>query len=87
MIRFGEPVLDVVRLANHVEADLTRPSGVTVARLLGELDTVVGQDRMVAVGHGFHQMFEELPGGSPVSLIYQRSDRELARGVDADEQV
>jgi len=42
MVRLGEPVLDVVGLADHVEAHLTGPGGVPVAGLLGELDTVVG---------------------------------------------
>jgi hypothetical protein len=40
-----------------------------------------------AVGHGFQQVFEELPLCPPVSLVDQLGDRELARTVDADEQV
>ena len=87
MVGFGEPVLDVVCLADHVEAHLTRAGGVAVAGLLGELDAIVGQDRVDAVGHGFQQVFEELPRGAPVSLVDQLGDRELARTVDADEQV
>ncbi len=43
MVRLGEPVLDVVRLADHVEAHLTRPGRVTVSRLLGKLNASVGQ--------------------------------------------
>jgi hypothetical protein len=39
VVRFGKPVLDVVCLASHVEAHLTRPDGVAFARLFGELDT------------------------------------------------
>ena len=50
---------------------LTRPGGVTVARLLGELDAIVGQDCVDAVGHGFQQVFEELPRRSPISLVDQ----------------
>ena len=61
VVRLGEPVLDIVGLADHVEAHLARPSGVSVARLLGELDAVVGEDRVDAIGHGFQQVFEELP--------------------------
>lgn len=87
MVRFGEPVLDVVGLADHVETHLTRPGGVAVAGLLGELDAIVGQDRMDAVGHGSQQVLEELPRRAPVSLVYQLGDRELACAVDADEQV
>ena len=87
MVRLGEPVLDVVCLADHVEAHLTRPGGVAVARLLCELDAVVGQDRVNAVRHGFQQVFEELPRRAPVSLVDQSGNRELARAVDADEHV
>jgi len=49
MVRFGEPVLDAILLADHVEAHLTRPGGVAVAGLLGELDAIIGQDGMDAV--------------------------------------
>ena len=87
MVRFGKPVLDVVRLADHVEAHLARPGGVPVARLLSELDPVVGQDRVDAVGYGFQQVFEELPRRPPVSLVDQLGDGELAGAVDANEQV
>ena len=69
---------------------MLRPS-----RLLGELDApfdfaqdrIVGQDRLDAAGHGFQQVFEELPSRPPVSLVDQLGDRELAGAVDADEQV
>ena len=87
MLRLGKPVLDVISFADHVEAYLARPGGVTVARLLGELDAVVGQDRVNAVGHSFQQKFEELPSRPPVSLIDELGDRKLAGAVDADEQV
>jgi hypothetical protein len=77
-------MLDAVCLADHVEA---RPSGVAVTRLLGELNAIVGQDRVDAVRHGFQQVFEELPSCPSVSLVDQLGDRELASAVDADEQV
>ena len=63
-----EAVLDVVRLTDHFEAHLPRPGGVTVARLLGELDAVVGQDRVDPVRHRFQQVFQEFPSRPPVSL-------------------
>lgn len=59
VVRFGEPVFDVVGLADHVEAHLTGPGGVPVAGLLGELDAVVGEDGVNAVRHGFQQVLEE----------------------------
>ena len=87
VVRLGEPVLDVVCLADHVETHLARPGGVTVARLLSELDAIVGQDRVDAVRHGFEEVLQELPGCPSVSLVDQLSDRELAGAVDANEQV
>jgi hypothetical protein len=42
---------------------------------------------MDAIGHGFEQMFEELPGRSPGGLVDQPADSELARAIDADAQV
>lgn len=87
VVRLGQPVLDAVCFADHVEAHLTRPGGVTVARLLGKLDAVVGPDRMDPVRHGFKQVFEELPCRSPVSLFDELGDRELTCAVDVDEQV
>lgn len=87
VVRLGEPMFDVVGLADHVEAHLPRPRGVAVARLLGELEAIVGQDCMDPVGHSFQHVLEELPRGSPVSLLDELGDREFTRAVDADEQV
>ena len=87
MVRFGEPVLDIVCLADHVEAHFAGPCGVAVAGLLGELDAIVGQDRVDAIRHGLQQVFEELPCRPPVSLVDQLGDRELAGAIYADEQV
>ncbi len=87
MVRLGELVFDVVGLADYVEAHLARPGGVAVAGLLGELDAIIGQNRMDPVGYGFEQVFEELPCCSPVSLVDQLGDRELAGAVDRDEQI
>ena len=87
MVRLRQTVLDVVCFADHVEPHLTRLGGVAVTRLVGELDAVVGQDRVDAVRHGCQQVFEELSRGSPVSLVDQLGDRELAGAVDADEQI
>lgn len=70
-----------------MEAHLARPGGVSVTPLVGELHAIVGQDCMDAIGHGFQQVFQELPRRSSVSLVDQLGDRELAGAVDADEQV
>ncbi len=87
VVRLGQPVLDVVCFADHVEAHLTLSGGVTVARLLGKLDAVVSQDRANPVRHRFQQVFKELPRRSSIRLVDELSDRELTRAVDADEQV
>jgi hypothetical protein len=50
-------------------------------------DRIVSQDRVDPVRHRFQQVFEELPRRSPVSLVDEMCDRELAGAVDADEQV
>lgn len=65
----GEPVFDVVCLAGHIDAHLTRPGGITVAQLLGELDAIVLHDCVDAVRHGFHQVLEELPCCPLISLF------------------
>ena len=87
MVRFGEPVLDLVRLEDHVETHLARPDGVPVARLLGELDAIVGQDGVNAIGHGFEWVFQELPRCPSISLADELAGCELAGAVDTDEQV
>ena len=39
-----------------------------VLRLLGELNAVVGQDRVDPVRHRFQKVFQEFPSRPPVSL-------------------
>ena len=87
VVRLGEPVLDVVFLADHVEAHLARPGGVSVAGLFSKLDAVVCLDRKDLLRHGFDEKFEELPGCSSVRLFYRMGDRKLAGAVDGHEHV
>ncbi len=68
VVRLCKPVLDVVRLADHVEAHLPRPGGAAVARLLGELNDVVGQDRVDPVRHRFQQVFQKFQAVSLSAL-------------------
>lgn len=81
----GEPVLDVVRLEDHVEAHLTRPDGVTVAQPLGKLDAIFGQDRVDSVRHDFKRVFKKCSCRSLISLV-DRGDRGFNRAVDDGEQ-
>lgn len=86
MVGFGQPVLDPVRLADHVEAHRPRGDGVPVPGLFGELDAVVGQDCMDLVGHGFEHVLQELPGRLSVGRCNDLGNRELGCPVNADEQ-
>ena len=86
VVRFGEPVLNAVCLADHIEAHRPGVDGVAVPGLLGELDSIVGQDRVDAVGHSFQQVLKKLPCRSPVSLFDKLRDRKLAGAVDGYEQ-
>lgn len=52
MVWFGQPVLDSIYFADHVKAHLPRVCCVPVARLLDELNAVVSQDRVDAIGDG-----------------------------------
>jgi len=79
MVRLGEPVLDAVGLADHVEAHLARPGSVTIARLLSELDTIVSQDLVDPARHGFQQVFKGFPRRSPISLVDQLGDAGMRR--------
>lgn len=42
---------------------------------------------MNPVEHGFQQVLQELPRGSPVSLVDELGDRKLTGAFGADEQV
>jgi hypothetical protein len=80
-------MLDPVGLTDHVEAHLPRTRGVAIAGLLGELDAVIGQDRMNAIRDGLEQMFEELPGGLAICLVHEFGDCKLADPVNAHEEM
>ena len=84
VVRLGQSVLDLVCLADHVEAHLPGICGIPVPGLVGELDSVVGQDRVEAVRNHFQQVFQELPRRPPVGLLDQLGDCELARSVDSE---
>ncbi len=53
MVDFGQPVFDFVFIADPVE---DMPGGVFVPGLVGELDTVVGQNRVDRVGNGLDKV-------------------------------
>ena len=59
MVRFGQATLDPIGLADHIKAHLWKGEAVAIARLLGELNTVVGQDRVNAVWRGLQKVLRE----------------------------
>lgn len=87
MIGLGQPVLDPVRLTDHVEAHGPGVDGVAVPGLLCELYTVVGENCVDLVGHGFEHVLQELPGRLSISRCNELSNSELGCPVNADEQV
>lgn len=87
VVRLGQSVLDPICLADHVEAHLARICCVPVPGLLGELDAVVGQNRVDAIGDGLEQMFEELPIGLAIRLFHELGDRKLAGPVNAHKEI
>src|SRR6516225_6998583 len=54
---------------------------------VGELNAVVGQDGMQAVGHGRDQSLQEACGARPVGLLMELGEGELGGPINRDEQV
>ena len=87
MVGFGQAMLDPVGLADHVEAHWPRVDGVPVPGLLGELDAIIGKNRVDLVGHGFEHVLQELPSCLSISRFNELSDSKFGSSIDADEQV
>lgn len=50
--------------------------------LPGELDAVVGQNRVDAIRNDLEQMFEKLPGGLAICFIHELHDRKWTGPID-----
>jgi hypothetical protein len=89
MVWLGQPMFDAVLAANLVETvhPIARRPTVAVARQVGELDAVVGENRMQAIRRRRDQRFEEGDGRWAIGLLMQLHEGELRGSVDADEQV
>ena len=87
MIWLGQSVLDPVRLANYVEPHWPRDDGVPVSRLLSELDAVVCEDSMDAVGNGLEEKLQKLPRRLAVRLLDQLRHRELTGSVNGYKEI
>ena len=66
VVWLGQSMLDPIGVADHVEAHLPRVCCVPVAGLLGELDAIVGQDRMNAIRDSLEQMLGSDAGGGRI---------------------
>jgi hypothetical protein len=75
MVGLGEPVLDAVGFADHVEAAHARKDGVAVPRLLGELDAVVREQRVDPVRDRLQQFLEKLAGRRSGGLAVEPRQR------------
>ncbi len=87
MVWFRQTVFDSVGFADHVEAHGTRPSCISIARLLSELDPIIGQDGIDPVRDDAQEIFEEFPGRLPIGFPDQLCDSEFACPVDGNEEV
>jgi hypothetical protein len=87
MVWLGQPMLDAICLTDHVEAHLPRICCVSVARLLGELDAVISQDRVNATWDGLEQMLEEFPRCLAICFIHELRDCKLAGPVNAYKEI
>lgn len=87
MIGFRQTMFDPVGFADHVEAHGTRPGRIAITGLVRELDAVIGQNGMDPVRDDAQEMFEEFPGGLPISFPDELCDSEFACPVDSNEEV
>ena len=73
MVWLGQPMFDAVLAANLVEAvhPIARRPAVAVARQVCELDPVVGENRMQAIGRRGDQRFEESDSRAAIGLLMQ----------------
>ncbi len=87
MIGHGQPVLDPVGLADHVESHRSGVDGVPVPGMLCDLDAIIGKNRVDLIGHSLKHVLQELPGGLSVSRCNELSDGKLGRSVNAHKEI
>ena len=87
MVGLCQPMLDLVGLTDHVEVHRPGIDGVPVAGLLGELDSIIGENGVDLIGHGFQHMLQELLGRASVSLFNELGHGELTSSVYAHEEI
>ena len=72
-----QAMLDLIGVADHVEAAEARDHGVPVSRLFGELDAVIGQDDVYLVGNGFQDSLEKGHRRGSVCLFIRADNGEF----------
>lgn len=89
VVWLGEPMLDVVRPANLVEAvDAVQGSrAATVLGQLGELDAVIGQDDVQAVRTSLDERLQKGAGHGPISAFVQLGEGVFGCPVDGHPEV
>jgi hypothetical protein len=83
VVHLGQPVLDPVLVAHTIEDVLEVPDVLLAGR---ELDAVVGEHGVDAVGNRLDQVAQELRRFHLARALDQAGEGELARAVDGHEQ-
>lgn len=83
MVWLGQPMLDAVFLADAFE-DMDQPPRLAAARVLDELDTVVGQHRVDPIGHGFDQYLQKGSRRQLGGAAIDTGEDQLRGAVDRD---
>jgi hypothetical protein len=89
VIGFGQAMLDLVGIANHIEAvhaELCNPT-VPVPWLIGKLYPVIGQDDVDLVGNGFQNSLKKDYGCGPVRLFIEPDDGKFRCAINGYEHV
>ena len=89
MVRLGEPVFNAVLATDLIEAVDAQACGpaIPVLRQVGELDAMIDEDSVQAVGDCSDQHFQERDGGRSVSLVVKLDEGELRGAIDPDIEV
>src|SRR5271155_2728956 len=89
MVGFGQAMFDATAKADPVEG-MAAPAGGGAGAVfgqVGELNSVIGQHGMDAIGHGSNQRFKEGGGSSHVGALDQLHEGELRGAVDGHEEI
>ncbi len=86
MVGLREATFDPIGLTDRVEAHRPGKEGVPVPGLLCELDSVVSENRVDLVEHGFDHVLQEVSGRLSVCRFNELHDGELGRPVDAHKE-